>query len=111
MSETASIVSPLLKALRALPYCHALRLHSGSARGGRQRLCPPGTPDALVIVRGAPVFFEAKLPGEKPTDAQLEQAALLRAAGAIVHTIHSVHDGLKVVRELLGTGGDRRAAR
>jgi hypothetical protein len=105
VSETSSIVSPLLKALNGLPYVWATRLHSGSARGGRQQLCKPGTPDVLAVVRGTPVFFEGKAADGRVSDAQIEQAALIEAAGGIVYVPRSFPEAMAVVREILGRKG------
>jgi len=101
MSETSDVVTPTLKALRKLPYVWATRLHSGSARGGKQQLSPVGSPDLLAIVRGVPVFLEAKSETGKLRDSQTEQAMLLRAAGAVVHTVRSVAEAMDVVRRYL----------
>ena len=110
MTEQSDIASPLLKALRRLPYVHAIRLHSGSARGGRQRLCPPGTPDMLVVVRGCPLFIETKAPRGRLSDAQVEQTELIQAAGGMVRVVTSVRQGLAIVTGLLN-GALKPAAR
>jgi hypothetical protein len=102
MSEQSEVTSPLVKALNSLPYVWATRLHSGKVRGGRQHLCKPGTPDVFAVVRGTPVFFEGKADDGRVSDAQIEQVALIEAAGGCVYVVRSVGEALGVVRRLLG---------
>jgi len=105
MSEQSQVTSPLVKALNSLPYVWATRLHSGKVRGGRQHLCKPGTPDVFAVVKSAPVFFECKADDGIVSDAQTEQAMLIRAAGGCVYVVRSVGEALDVVRRLLERKG------
>lgn len=105
MTEQSDVTSPLVKALNAIPYVWATRLHSGVVRGGRQHLCKPGTPDVLAVVNGAPIFFEAKASDGRVSDVQLEQAMLIRAAGAVVYVVRSVREAIEVVRKILERKG------
>jgi hypothetical protein len=53
MSETSAVTAPIVKALNEAGYW-AIRLNSGKVkvRGGWLNLCPPGTPDILVLLSG-----------------------------------------------------------
>lgn len=101
MSEQSDVTSPTLAALSRLPGVWAMRVHSGSARGGKQRLAPVGTPDLLAVIRGVAVFLECKAPKKNASPGQIEQHRRIRLAGADVVVVRSVHEALGVVREIL----------
>lgn len=93
----------MTKALNEIPGVWALRINSGTIRKGSRviKLAPRGTPDVLAVCAGACIFFEAKLPGERPT---LEQAAMherLRRAGGVVHTVTTPGEAVRIVSEYL----------
>lgn len=106
MSETSSIVTPLIKALNAVPGVFAHRVFTGTAavRRGYLHGAEKGTPDIHVTVRGMSLWFEAKAPkGGRVSPEQLEQHERLRRAGARVEVVTSVAEGIAVVREVLGS--------
>jgi hypothetical protein len=83
-SETRDVVTPILKALNALPFCVAERMQSGTARGGKTRLATAGSPDIWAVMGGVPVLIECKRRGKKPTDVQSQYHDRARRAGAFV---------------------------
>ena len=107
MSETSSIITPLLKKLNDLPFVDAVRIQSGKLKGGKVRLAPEGTPDLLVTVCGETIWMEAKKPGEMPSPVQRERHARLRRCGARVETIYSQDEGMKIVKEILSEKRER----
>jgi hypothetical protein len=102
MSETSTIVTPLVKALNELPGCWAMRVNAG--RRGGVALAPKGTPDVHATVRGWSLWFEAKKPGQKAKPEQEATHTALRAAGAFVFVVESHRAGLDVAREFLRRG-------
>ena len=82
--------------------CLVYRLNSGGYRG-RIQLCPPGTPDLLVIpLPGPAIWMEVKLPDSRISDVQHEHHADLRARGQIVSVVRSVAQALGVVDGVTG---------
>ena len=65
------------------------------------RLCSPGTPDIIALVRGMPVYFETKAPGGKVSPAQMVCHERIRRAGGFVHVVRSVREGLDIVERLM----------
>lgn len=53
-----------------------------------------GVPDLLVAYKGAFVFFEVKLPGEKPSAIQSAVMDELKDAGAIGGVVYSVMEAM-----------------
>jgi hypothetical protein len=112
-SETSAIVKPLVDAINGLPGCWATRLQSGLIRlpGRAIKLCEEGTPDLFALVKGTPVFIEAKKVGAKAREHEPQQAKVqerLRACGALVHVVTSYHEGMAVIRDLLEFERHRR---
>jgi Holliday junction resolvase len=71
--------------------CWAIRVNSGKRlaenKDGSKRLinlAPAGTPDILACYRGRLIAIEVKLPGNKPTQIQLDAHARIKEAGGIV---------------------------
>jgi len=91
MSET-KIQKAILDALHAAG-AFAFRAQAGKVkvRGGWMQLCPPGTPDILVIVppRGMVVGLEVKTLTGELRESQLAWAAKVRALGGVVETVRS----------------------
>jgi hypothetical protein len=106
MSETSDVVTPTITALNGIPGVVAYRLHSGrvKVRGGYMRNNEPGAPDIFAVVKGVPVFFEAKSATGELSDDQTAEAFRISRAGAQVWCIRSVHEALKVARRMLGIG-------
>lgn len=97
-----------LAPLEAARRCKVLRMQSGTRSGGRMRLCAPGTPDLLVLLRdGDVVWMELKRPGiSKARSAQgktrIAQEAWRADAERLGHRVHivtSVQDALSLVLE------------
>lgn len=103
MSETSTVVRPILDALNGVPGCVAYRIHSGKVkvRGGWMHLAEEGTPDIGCVVRGVPVFFEAKAPKGLVSERQLEWHGQARRAGAFVFIVRSPASAVDVVRKIL----------
>jgi hypothetical protein len=74
-----------------------LRLQCGLARGwkgGRMTLCPPGTPDLLVV---GCCFLETKTDDGKLNENQVKMHRTIRAQGWEVHTVRTPHEALRAV--------------
>lgn len=98
MSET--IISKSIADYLNARGIYNLRVNSGRVRvrGGWMHCAPEGTPDRFFLMPGLWGGLEIKVPGEKPTAAQLEQHMRIRLAGGIVIVARSVEDverGLK----------------
>lgn len=82
--------------------CQILRLQSGlsfGAHGGKVALCPPGTPDLLLILPdGKSLFIEVKSERGKLTPSQKEMHATLELLGHRVIVARSVGDVLEVLQ-------------
>jgi len=105
MSETSEIVGPAIKALNAIPGVVAYRVFTGKAkvRGGYVNGAPEGFPDIGVVIRGRPIYLEAKLEAGGITSLeQLKMHDRLRRAGAEVHLIKSVGAAIAVAQKALG---------
>jgi hypothetical protein len=73
------------------------RLQCGLARGwkgGRMTLCPPGTPDLLVVGR---CFLETKTAEGELRPSQIQMHRHIRAAGERVATVRTVKEALAAV--------------
>lgn len=94
----------LSKSIRTLLELHGYQVHrlqSGviKARRGYVHLEPKGTPDLLVIAKGAAVYLEVKRPGETPTEDQIAKHAELRdRTGCAVYVVEAPHQALACVR-------------
>lgn len=56
-----------------------------------------GTQDLIVCAAGLFIGLEVKLPGKKPTHAQLKRQQETREAGGISEVVYSVEDAVRVV--------------
>lgn len=98
MSSETQLAAQAIGALQKLGAL-CVRIHSGQAigrHGGHMQLAKKGTPDWLVVFRGA-LLLEFKRPGEEPTAEQLEWHARARARGVEVYVVRSVEQALRVV--------------
>lgn len=97
MSES-TIQRAILDALLAAG-AFAFRAQAGKVkvRGGWMTLCPPGTPDILVIVppRGLVLGLEVKTATGEERESQLAWAAKVRARGGVVETVRSPSEALE----------------
>lgn len=100
MSETSDIVTPIIRRLEARGY-KPERVQSGTARGGRTRLAPPGTPDIHVTIAGRCVYLEAKTAVGKVSEVQHRRHAELRRQGARVEVVRSVAEAELIVARVL----------
>jgi hypothetical protein len=103
-SETASVVTPTLKALNALPYVVAERLHAGRVKNGKMRLASAGSPDIVSCIAGVTVFFEGKTAIGRLSQAQIKWHERARNAGAFVQVIRSPAEAVEVAKALFGKG-------
>lgn len=99
MSETSEIVTPLVKAINAIPDCFALRVNAGkvAVRGGWMHLAPEDTADIIGHVRGRFFAFECKVPGKKPDAGQEAFLERQGRAGCLVAAVTSVTEGLRAL--------------
>ena len=82
--------------------CLVYRLNSGGYRS-RVQLCPPGTPDLLVVAPdGSVIWMEVKLTSGQVSDTQHEHHAKLRAHGQAVAVVRSVAQALDALDRLTG---------
>ena len=89
-----NLVASIFLWLKSLgPECKTVKLH-GSIYQER------GTPDLLVIYRGAPFLLEVKLPGKRPTEIQKHRLEQWRRAGATVAVVRSVSEARRIVLRL-----------
>lgn len=61
-----------------------------------------GAPDYIIVCDGRVYFVETKAPGEKPRPSQLIEFAAIRAAGAPVVVVDSIHAAFAVVHAIAG---------
>ena len=59
-----------------------------------------GIPDLLIAFKGNFVFFEVKLPGEKPTAIQSAVMDELKDAGAVGAVVYSVHEAISFLQNI-----------
>jgi hypothetical protein len=72
------------------------RLNSGKARHNI-RLCPPGTPDLLVVKDGMVLWVEMKKPGGVLREAQEKMISDLRLHRQTVLIVDSIQDIIKII--------------
>ena len=91
----------IVEAFRAKYRIGLIHIDAGGAGyraegGGGYSTIPAGFPDLLGVIppTGRALFIEVKAPGKKPTQAQLDYMALLRAKGAMVFWADSVQSAL-----------------
>jgi len=80
-----------------------LRLNSGSLRVGSRtvHLCPPGTPDLLLIGNRVRLFIEVKKPGKKVSRVQREMIKKLKDFGNVVFiadSLESIFEQMKSIK-------------
>lgn len=99
MSETTSIVTPAVELLNKMPGVWAMRVNSGGRKVGRNfiHFAPKGTADIFCVADGQAFFFEAKLPGERLTEAQQKFAEVARKAGAAYFVVTSRIEPLREI--------------
>lgn len=83
----------------------AFRAQAGKVkvRGGYMNLCPPGTPDILVVVppRGHLLGLECKTLTGELRESQIVWATKARARGVTVETVRNVDEALSAYRTAL----------
>ena len=90
MPSEKSIVNAILKRLKSLDQCYAIKLH-GSMYSTR------GTPDVLCVKDGQAYLLEVKQPGKKPTAIQEQEISKWNGAKAIARVVTSVQEALEAV--------------
>ncbi len=97
MSEEGGIQRAILDALLAAG-AMAFRAQAGKVkvRGGWMHLCPPGTPDILVVVppHGLLLGLEVKTATGEERESQLAWANKARRRGALVETVRSPQEAV-----------------
>lgn len=90
----------------------AFRAQAGKVkvRGGYMNLCPPGTPDILVVVPPAGLLLglECKALTGELRESQIAWRSKAQALGAKVETVRSVEEALDAYKRAVAR--DRRAA-
>jgi hypothetical protein len=99
VQDEGDIQRGILVALGDLGIC-AWRQNSGTARGGKIKLAPAGTPDIIgwLPVSGRMLAIEVKKPGEEPAPHQLEWLHRARASGVACTWVRSVREAVAFVR-------------
>ena len=90
-----TIVNSILKALRALPRCKALKMHGN-------QYTEKGTPDIIGCINGQAFALEVKRPGGKTTKIQDIRLAEWMVAGAITAVVTSVDQALAALGGIKG---------
>lgn len=98
MSET-DLSKAIREALNTVGGCHVVRVQSGTARGGKMKLAPEGTPDIVGYRKsdGRAVYVEAKTPTGRLSEAQALFLARARDAGCCAGVARSVVEALRLV--------------
>ena len=98
MGEEAEIQRAIIE------YCEVhgnivLRLNAGNVKKGSRhiRLCPPGTPDLLIVRDGKNLWIEVKRPGESLRPEQKEMIAELESRGELVIVARSLDDVMRII--------------
>ncbi len=104
MSSESAIQRAILDAL-LVAGAFAFRVQAGKVkvRGGYMTLCPPGTPDILVVVppNGHLLGLECKAITGELRESQIAWSAKARARGVTVETVRSVDEALTAYRSAL----------
>lgn len=77
-------------------------VHVIRSRMDKRTTTAKGTPDILFAVAGRAVAWEAKMPGKKPTQEQVDTLAAMSANGWITAVIDSYDQALSAYREIAG---------
>ena len=102
--ETA-ISKAVRKYLDATAGVFGVRVQSGVARGGKQRLAKPGTADWIGVIWGTPVAIEFKAEWGIQSDAQKEFAEKWRRCGGVYTIVREVQDAVRLVFEIRWRAG------
>lgn len=78
--------------LKLFPSLYIIKIHGGMYQ-------EPGIPDLLLCVRGRFIGLEVKIPGEEPTQLQLDHIARIRASGGKAGIVESVNEAIKFVKK------------
>lgn len=91
---------------------HRLTLYRTDAAAYRRKgasrsitRCTPGLPDAFLVIRGQFIGIEFKTGHSTPNPTQRETHAVLRANGAQVHIIRTIHEFDHLLTTLLRQSG------
>lgn len=88
-TETA-IKDKIMKHLKGLPNCYALKVWGNHTTVGQ--------PDILACYRGRFMALEVKRPGEQPTEIQKATLSKWAEAGAVAGVVRSVEDAKLAVK-------------
>ena len=81
----------------ALAGFYVVRIQSGTAKGGKMRLAPKGTPDLYVLGCG---WLEVKTPATKPEPHQDQWRIRARKHGELVETVRSVTEAVAACQRM-----------
>ena len=105
MSES-DLYRPIIDAAIASGLAVLWRNQSGKTkvRGGYMQLGPTGSPDLVGWMLRGPfpgrfVGLEVKKPREKPTEAQLEWQARIKASGGVAGVVETVGEAIRILQE------------
>jgi penicillin-binding protein-related factor A (putative recombinase) len=59
-----------------------------------------GVPDITGVYRGKSLWFETKLPGNKPTPIQLRRLYQIQQAGGIAYVVRSKQDVIQILNKV-----------
>ena len=83
----SNLTRRILRELNKLPKTLAFKIHGGPYQVS-------GIPDICCVHQGRTIWFEVKLPGEKPDPIQIVFHNKLRSAGAEVYVITLVEEAV-----------------
>ena len=90
MASEKSIVNNIIKRLRELNQCYAIKNHGSM-------YSTVGTPDILCVKDGHAYLLEVKQPGKKATMIQEQEMCKWRGAKATACVVTSVQEALEAV--------------
>lgn len=108
MSES-QVQKDILAAIRAArPRVEPMRLNSGTAKGGKIRLAPDGTPDILCVLppRGRSGWLEVKTSSGKLRPSQQKWRDRFLRTGTGYAVVRSVREALEAVDSWLTAEDD-----
>lgn len=82
--------------------CIVIRMNAGKSGRYNTRLCPPGTPDLLIVGNGFTLWVEVKDAKGKLRDTQKQMHKDLSRMGHNVVIARSVDDVLFAIKEITG---------
>ena len=95
--KEAAIIRDIRGYLRARPDCFFWKEHGGIYGTA-------GIPDIICCISGRFVAFEAKRPGNKPTELQKKAISDIWKAGGLAYVVYSVEDVENILKGAMNNG-------